>query len=85
MIRTKLWIMSAVCLPVATALAQPETTANTTEIMDAPPKYLFRANEFSLDVFGTVSIDQETIDNISGKRLTRSRRHHGVWLATREV
>jgi len=30
---------------------------------------LFRANEASLDLFGSVSVNQETIDHISGERV----------------
>jgi hypothetical protein len=59
MIRTKLWIMSAVCLPLAAAMAQ---TANA-------PEELFQAHETSLDLFGSLSVGQETIDNISGESI----------------
>lgn len=57
--RMKLWIVSAVCLPVAAAMAQ--TPSNS--------EWLFRAEETSLDVFGTISVGQETIDNLSGNRI----------------
>ena len=66
MTRMKLWMLSAVCLPVATAVAQ------TNDMGDKP---LFRANEASLDLFGTLSIDQDTIDHISGQRIE----DNGTW------
>lgn len=59
MTRMKLWIMGAVCLPLAAATAQTET----------PSDQLFRAGETSLDAFGTISVGQETIDNLSGNRI----------------
>lgn len=54
------WIASVVCLPVAMAVAQSSYEA-------AGP--LFRENEFSLDAFGSVSVGQQIIDNISGNRV----------------
>ena len=59
MTRMNVWIMSAVCLPIATAMAQTESN----------PGALFRADETSLDLFGTVSVGQETIDHLSGNRI----------------
>jgi len=55
----KLWMMSAVCLPLTVATAQ--TPGN--------PDELFRADETSLDLFGSVSVGQETIDHISGEKI----------------
>ena len=41
----------------------------------------FRANEASIDLFGTVSIGQETINHISGNRVRKSGHKHWVqWL-----
>ena len=34
-----------------------------------PAPYLFRANEWNLDLFGSVSVGQETIDHISDERV----------------
>ena len=53
---TKLWITGMFCVTAALASAQT----------DGP---VFRAKEWSLDVFGSVSIGQETINNISGERI----------------
>jgi len=54
----KLWIMSAVCLPLATAMAQTESHPE-----------LFRPDETSLDLFGSLSVGQETIDHLSGEKI----------------
>ena len=59
MTRMKLWIMSAVCLPMATAMTQAASISDE----------LFRADETSLDLFGSLSVGQETIDNISGEAI----------------
>jgi len=60
--RIKVWMIGVVCFPVAIAVAQ----TNTTSLEDKP---LFRANEASLDAFGTVSVGQQTINHISGDRV----------------
>ena len=59
-----------------TMWAQDSTTSvtqTTTVDSTATPDQLYNANEFSLDLFGTVSVNQETINNISGNRV----RHNG--------
>lgn len=56
--RMKLWMISAVCFPIATAMAQTNNS-----------EWLFRAEETSIDVFGTISVGQETIDNLTGNRI----------------
>ena len=59
--KLNLLIAGAVCLPAAMALAQSDYQ-NTND-------QLFRANEFSLDMFGSVSVGQQTINRISGNRV----------------
>jgi hypothetical protein len=61
----KLWFagaLAASCLPV---LAQN----NDPQITSPPSDLLFRAHETSLDLFGSVSVGQETINNISSDRI----------------
>lgn len=60
--KLNLLIAGAVCLPMAMAMAQSEYNSTAGE--------LFRAKEFSLDAFGTVSVGQQTINHISGNRVT---------------
>ena len=55
----KLWVACAVCLPAAVAIAQNTSDHET----------LFRAEEGSLDIFGTASVGQYTLENISGNRV----------------
>ena len=50
--------------------ANQTTTSNST----STPDRLFNANEFSLDLFGTVSVNRETINNISGDRIRHDAR-----------
>lgn len=57
--RTTLWIMSAICLPAVTLLAESSQ----------PTDQLFRDQELQLDLFGTYSASQQTIEHLSGDRL----------------
>lgn len=63
--------------------ATPTPSTNQMDQAMAPAKTnqldgdLFRANEVSLDLFGSLSIGQETIDNLSGKRV-RTNSHGGA-------
>jgi hypothetical protein len=50
-----LFLMTVLCASATTAQAQVDP--------------VFRAGEFSLDIFGSVSVGQETLDNISGERV----------------
>src|SRR5688572_28353339 len=56
------------CLTVVMAFAGLPALAEHTTPSD-PPDSLFRASETSLDVFGSVSIGQETINHISKERV----------------
>jgi hypothetical protein len=60
------------------ANAQDSTTTTTTMQSTAPDKLpdsdLYRAQEFSVDLFGSGAIDQHTIDHFSGNRVL----HNGV-------
>src|SRR5690349_11416137 len=51
----------ALSLSTALTAAAGEDTGNNPE--------LYRANELSLDLFGTVSVGEQTIDHISGNRV----------------
>lgn len=55
----KMWVISALCLPAATPLAQDAQTKDQ----------LFRDQELQLDLFGTYSVPQNTIEHLSGDRL----------------
>jgi hypothetical protein len=61
----KLWLTGALVVPCLPVLAQNNSTENTSP----PPALLFRANETSLDLSGSVSVGQETINNISSERV----------------
>lgn len=60
----KLSLAGILVLPGLPAFAQDNTTQNTPS-----PDWLFRASETSLDLFGSVSVGQETINNISRQRV----------------
>lgn len=62
MTRVKIWIAGAVCFPIAIAMAQPAQP----EYAEAP---IFRANEASLDLFGSVSLGRDSIEDISGDKV----------------
>jgi hypothetical protein len=49
----------------STTSVTQSTTVNST----TTPEQLFNANELSMDLFGTASVNQETIDHISGARV----------------
>lgn len=64
---------------VQCASAQDSTTTTTTSLQSTAPDKLpdsdlYRAQEFSVDLFGTGAIDQRTIDHFSGNRV----KHNGV-------
>lgn len=59
--KLNLLIAGAVCLPATMAVAQSQ--------YNSPDEPLFRANEFSLDMFGSVSVGQQTINHISGEHV----------------
>ena len=66
----KLWLAGVLALPCLPGFAQDDPrTPPPPPPPPPPPEYLFRAGETSLDLFGSLSIDQETIDNISGERV----------------
>src|ERR1700685_1932626 len=63
------------------ASAQDSTTTTTTTLQSTasdnnklPDSDLYRAQEFSVDLFGVGTIDQHTIDHFTGDRV----RHNGV-------
>ena len=56
-----------------TAWAQDDSSTTTTTTTSSTPDQLFNANEVSMDLFGTVSVNQQTINHISGDRV----RHNG--------
>jgi hypothetical protein len=58
--RIKLWATCAVCLPAAMAIADQATY----QVGD-----FFRANEGSLDLFGSASLGQYTLEHLSGDRI----------------
>ena len=58
---TKLLVTSMACLAATAVMAQTETDFDSEE--------LFRANETSIDAFGSISVGQRTIDNLSGNRV----------------
>lgn len=62
---TKLWIAGAVCVPALMAIAQDHSSRFETY----DHSLLFQEHEWSLDLFGSVSLGQETIQNISGDRV----------------
>jgi hypothetical protein len=79
----------AVALSGATALAQDyNNTATTPPSAQTPPPesvpplentplpsdQVFRANELQVDAFGTLSVNEEILKNISGQRVTRNGR-----------
>lgn len=47
---------------------QPATTVDRTTVVDESD-YLFRANELSLDIFGTVSVGEHTLKHLSPNRV----------------
>ena len=57
---SKLLFVSFICLSTAVAMAQSG---------DSSSDELFRARETSVDAFGTISVGQRTIDNLSGNRI----------------
>lgn len=57
--KINLLIAAAVCLPTALAFAENENVDGE----------LFRANELSLDGFGSISVGQQTINHISGSHV----------------
>ena len=63
--KAKLWIASAVCLPVLIATAQDQSYQTST----LESGMLFRANELSLDLFGSLSVGQEVLQDISADRV----------------
>jgi hypothetical protein len=68
---TKLHVLiaGAVCLPAALAVAQTDYHSDTHTDYNHPdnnPEEIFHANEASIDLFGSVSIGQQTINHISG-------------------
>jgi hypothetical protein len=74
--------MVAVAFSGLTALAQDTTTAPSTPPPDytpaAPPSpsdQVFRANELQLDAFGTLSVNEEILKNISCDRVVRNGRY----------
>jgi hypothetical protein len=56
------WMVCTLCLPAAVATAQYREDSYAGEP-------LFKAHETSFDVFGTVSVGQWTIENVSGDRI----------------
>ena len=62
----KLWLAGVLALPCLPVLAQnsSDNSQNT-----PPSDWLFRANECSLDLFGSVSVGQEVINHISKERV----------------
>ena len=77
----KIKTLVAVIVIAATSLtmwAQDDSTTSATQTTavnsTTTPDQLFNANEFSLDLFGTVSLNQETINNISGDRISHNGR-----------
>jgi len=60
----KLWLIGTLALPCLPVLGQNTNTHNA-----SPPDWLFRANETSIDLFGSVSVGQETINHISRERV----------------
>ena len=78
-------VITAAAFPVFTAGAQdlgnpppnnppayPPDNAPTPE--QPTPHGLFQANEWTLDLFGTASVNEEILKNISGDRVTRNGR-----------
>jgi hypothetical protein len=63
MIATRLWNVALFAAMTSVAAAQTDVFEPT-----------FRANEWSFDVFGSVSAGQETINNISGERVEQDGR-----------
>ncbi len=55
----KFWVTGVLCMAVTAATAQSNIREDS----------IFRANETSLDLFGSVSVGQETINHISGNRV----------------
>lgn len=55
----QLVVAALISLPAVAVMAEHEPVAES----------LFRANEASLDLFGSVSVGQETLDNISEERV----------------
>ena len=55
---TKLWLVGSVALTCLPAIAQVD-----------PADYVFLPHETTLDLFGSVSVGQETIDNLSRERV----------------
>ena len=68
--------MGMVCIASAQDSSTTTTTTTTTTAQqDATPYYPFyRAQEFSIDVFGSGSIGQQTINNITGSRIEHNGR-----------
>jgi hypothetical protein len=70
--KTKALIAAAVFCGL-TVWAQDTTTSTTattqTTTYRTPTDQLFMANELDLDLFGSISVNQDTINNISGKRV----------------
>jgi len=63
----KLCLAGVLALPWLPVLAQNTNNDNT---QNSPPsEWLFRANECSLDLFGSVSVGQEVINHISKDRV----------------
>lgn len=60
---TNLWLAGLFALPCLPVFAQDRPQAPDSSA------WWFRANEASLDLFGSVSVGQETIDNISRERV----------------
>ncbi len=78
--------MGAAALSVLTGLAQdlntpPPSNPPAYPPENPPPPYqppvhqqLFQANELLLDLFGTASVNEQILENISGQRVTRNGR-----------
>src|SRR5262245_17903718 len=63
-------LIGALALPVSSALPQSnDPGVQYSYNYRDHPDWLFRPDEFNLDLFGSVSVGQETINHISGERV----------------
>jgi hypothetical protein len=68
--KTKLLTSSLLFIAAGTLMAADPGVRYT----DPPPPDRFRANEFSIDLFGTGSVNEDVLEHVSGDRITTNGR-----------
>ena len=67
-------VMAVAILATLSAACCSSAADFTTNTEDSATSLLYRAHEFSIDAFGSVSFGQQTIDHLSGNRLSHDGR-----------